>query len=138
KKVIILTPSNSSDNNAALSTSSIALGNIFLGEIPSNIGLGIKRSAEEANPDAILFEETPTKKKPAPRKRLTTALNILLAANKAEMAAATIILATTVNEPVTTGDSIYITTDSFSYIEEAIADTLTADADKASILTKII
>ncbi|KAK1779419.1 hypothetical protein QBC45DRAFT_465809 [Copromyces sp. CBS 386.78] len=146
KKAMMLTPGNGGDDDAALSTPGTALGNMSLGdmtpETPSKIGSGIKRSAEEADPDAILFEETPAKKKPAPRKRLTAKQKAELAANKAEMAsaqkaemaAAATALAAAVDDPVTAGDSIHVATDGFSHVEEAIADTLAADANEAADL----
>lgn len=76
KPALLMTPGAGGDDSPGLSTPGTALGNMALGgdmtpETPSKVGSGVKRSAEEADPDAILFEDTPAKKKPAVRKRLT-------------------------------------------------------------------
>ncbi|KAA8628928.1 hypothetical protein SMACR_04182 [Sordaria macrospora] len=168
KKTMMLTPSTTvNEGGDAISTPGTAMANLSFGdmtpETPSKIGSGIKRSAEEADPDAILFDETPAKKKPAPSKHLTVKQKAELAANKAEMAAAqtaeevaaaSALAAAAIDEPVNDpatpglepasspvdganghdGDSILVAMDGSSHVEQAIGDILASDATEAADL----
>lgn len=153
KKAMMLTPGNGGDEDAALSTPGTALGNLDLGdmtpETPSKTGSGIKRSAEDANdPDAILFEETPAKKRATPRKpRMTAKQKAALAAAAAaaptdESANGTtdagfVPASSPVGDTIKDGDNsnIGVAIQGVSELE-AIADTLAADdaADAAHLV----
>lgn len=165
-KALMLTPGNGGDQDSPLATPGTAMGNMSLGdmadmtpETPSKTMSGTKRTASEAaDPDAIIFDETPAKKKPAPRKRLTAAQKRELAAQKAEMAAAEKAeakaaekaLATPVEESVDgvatpgfepasspiggSGDNIDVAMDGPSEVEQAIGEILGIDASEAADL----
>lgn len=160
KKTMMLTPGAGGDEGDAVATPGSAMANLSFGdmtpETPSKTGSGVKRSAEEADPDAILFEETPAKKKATPRKRLTAKQKAEMVAQKAEVAAAATALAASIDEPAdatTTadfqpvsshdvpaggangnGDNIDLAMESISQAEEAIGDILAADAADAADL----
>ncbi|KAJ4412478.1 hypothetical protein N0V85_003692 [Neurospora sp. IMI 360204] len=157
KKAMMLTPCAGGDEDAALSTPGTAMGNLDLGdmtpETPSKTASGTKRTAAEVeDPDAILFQETPAKKKATPRKRLTTKQKAeMAAAQKAEMAAAATALAASIDEPATVtntsagfepasspvGPAGDVAMESISQAEEeAIGDILAADdaADAADLV----
>ncbi|EAA34227.1 hypothetical protein GE21DRAFT_3031 [Neurospora crassa] len=155
KKALMLTPGNGGDEDAALSTPGTALGNLDLGEMtpetPSKTGSGVKRSAEDAtDPDAILFEETPAKKKATPRKpRMTAKQKAALAAAAAAPApidesangttgAGFVPASSPVGDTINDGDdnsNIDVAMQGVSELE-AIADTLAADdaADAAHLV----
>ncbi|KAL0470503.1 hypothetical protein QR685DRAFT_255832 [Neurospora intermedia] len=155
KKALMLTPGNGGDEDAALSTPGTALGNLDLGdmtpETPSKTGSGVKRSAEDAtDPDAILFEETPAKKKPASARkpRMTAKQKAALAAAAAASApidepandstgAGFAPASSPVGDTIKDGDNSNIDVAMQGVSElEAITDTLAADdaADAAHLV----